>query len=186
MYIPKLEVHVRSVNFILATCPCSILFCSPYGEDGWSPHLKLINEIGSKARNLTINMYYSYHIHTRNGVYSFLLNSCRLFQQYLVDAYVGFELSRLDFYEHNQNQFRSAYVSGIYDAISQGDTESRCISKRVLLSPSFVGGPRYMYNHYHDALFICREYENPQYFIIFTCNVRSRVDIISRGFRMKV
>nr|KAJ0193704.1 hypothetical protein LSAT_V11C800425610 [Lactuca sativa] len=46
----------------------------------------------------------------------------------------------------------------IYDAISHGDTEIRCIGKCVLLPPSFVGGPRYMYNHYQDALSICREY----------------------------
>lgn len=148
-------------------------------------------------------MYYSYQIHARNGVWSLLLNSCRLFQQYLVDAYACIELSRLDFYEHNQSQLRSAYVSGIYDALSRGDTESRSVGKRVFLPPSFVGGPRYMYSHYQDALSICREYGNPQYFITFTCNVGwpeitrymnshhqtdvgSRADIISRVFHMKV
>ena len=181
----------------------SLIGVGSSAEDGWSSRLKLINEIGSKTRNLTLNMYYSYHIHTRNGVYSLLLNSCRLFQQYLVDAYACIELSRLDFFEHNQNQLRSTYVSGICDAISLGDTEIRCIGKRVLLPPSFVGGPRYMYNHYQDALSICCEYGNPQYFITFTCNigwpeitrymavrrqtdVGSRVDIISCCFRMKV
>ncbi|CAI9289731.1 unnamed protein product [Lactuca saligna] len=58
----------------------------PYGENGWSPHLKQSNETGVNAKNLTVNMYYSYHIHARYGVYSLLLNVCRLFQQYLVDA----------------------------------------------------------------------------------------------------
>nr|KAJ0204558.1 hypothetical protein LSAT_V11C500286960 [Lactuca sativa] len=65
------------------------------------------------------------------------------------------------------------------------------------------GGPRYMYSHYRDALSICREYGNPQYFITFTCNVNrpdirrymihhtqtdahSRVDIISHVFHIKV
>ncbi|XP_052625415.1 uncharacterized protein LOC111890051 isoform X1 [Lactuca sativa] len=175
----------------------------PYGETGWSPRLKLHDERSSKVRNLTINMYYSYQIHARNGVWSLLLNSCRLFQQYLVDTYACIELSRLDFCEHNQSQLRSAYVSGIYDALSRGDTESRSVGKRVFLPPSFVGGPRYMYSHYQDALSICREYGNPQYFITFTCNVGwpeitrymnshhqtdvgSRADIISRVFHMKV
>ncbi|CAI9259461.1 unnamed protein product [Lactuca saligna] len=103
----------------------------PYGKDGWSPRLKLLNE------------------------------------QYLVDAYACIELSRLDFYEQNQNHLRSAYVSGIYDAISRGDTDGRSIGKRVILPPSFVGGPRYMDMH--------RQFDVP-----------SRADIISRVFHMKV
>ncbi|XP_023739280.1 uncharacterized protein LOC111887346 isoform X2 [Lactuca sativa] len=111
--------------------------------------------------------------------------------------------SRLDYFQSHQDQLRSEYVSGIYDAISNGDTESRSVGKRVLLPPSFTGGPRYMYSHYQDALSICRVYGNPQYFITFTCNVNwpeirrymdfqhqhdthSRADIIARVFRMKV
>ncbi|CAI9271489.1 unnamed protein product [Lactuca saligna] len=175
----------------------------PYGEDGWSPRLKLFNESGSKARNLTVNMYYSYQIHARCNIHSLILNSCRLFQQFLVDAYTCIEQSRLEFYQNNQEHLRSDFISGIYDALSNGDTESRSVGRRVLLPPSFVGGPRYMYSHYQDALSICREHGNPQYFITFTCNVKwpeirrymllhnqndvhSRADIISRVFHMKV
>ncbi|XP_023739279.1 uncharacterized protein LOC111887346 isoform X1 [Lactuca sativa] len=174
-----------------------------FGEDGWSLRMKLCNETGSNARNLTVNMYYAYHIHARSNIYSLVLNSCRLFQQYLVDAYTCIEQSRLDYFQSHQDQLRSEYVSGIYDAISNGDTESRSVGKRVLLPPSFTGGPRYMYSHYQDALSICRVYGNPQYFITFTCNVNwpeirrymdfqhqhdthSRADIIARVFRMKV
>ncbi|CAI9287698.1 unnamed protein product [Lactuca saligna] len=135
----------------------------PYGEGGWSPHLKLVAELGNDGRKLTVNMYYSYKIHARDGVYSFILNASGLFQ---------------------------------------GDVDSRSIWKCVLLPPSFVGGPCYMYNDYQDALSICREYGNPQYFITFTCNVNwpeirrymirhsqmdahSRVGIISRVFHIK-
>ena len=136
----------------------------PYGEDGWSPPLKLLNETGSNARNLTVNMYYSYQIHAQNGVQSLILNSSSLFQQYLVDAYISIVQGRLDFYQNNQDKLRSAYISGIYDALSNSDTESLSVGKRVLLPPSFLRGPRYMYSHYQDALCICREHGNPQYF----------------------
>lgn len=37
----------------------------PYDEDGWSPRLKLKNEIGVHARSLTVNMYYAYQINDR-------------------------------------------------------------------------------------------------------------------------
>lgn len=102
----------------------------------------------------------------------------------------------------HQDQLLSEYVSGIY-VISNGDTQSRFVRKRVLLPRSFIGGSCYMYSHYEDALSICRVYGNPEYFVTFTCNVKwpeisrymefhnqyvtnSRADIISRVFHHKV
>nr|XP_043619656.1 uncharacterized protein LOC122591453 [Erigeron canadensis] len=59
-----------------------------------------------------------------------------------------------------------------------------------------------MYQHYQDALAICRVHNNPQYFITFTCNVKwpeiqrelsktnatpqDRPDIVARVFKLKV
>ncbi|KAL3655186.1 hypothetical protein CASFOL_000972 [Castilleja foliolosa] len=175
----------------------------PYAEPGWSPQLRLSSISTGKRKNLTVNMYYSFQIHDRDGMYSLLLNGGRLFQQYLVDAYTCIEQSRLEFINSNQNIFRSEFLAGVYDAIARGDNNAQDIGKRVFLPSSFTGGPRYMYKHYHDALAICRVYGNPQYFVTFTCNVKwpeitryldklggmqaqDRPDIIARVFRIKV
>ncbi|KAL3629938.1 hypothetical protein CASFOL_026250 [Castilleja foliolosa] len=175
----------------------------PLAEPGWSPDMRLHSEEGARKRNLTVNMYYSFHIQDRAGIYSLLLSGGRLFQQYLVDAYTCIEQSRLDFVNANQNMFRSEFVAGLYDALGRGDRSARDIGKRIFLPSSFTGGPRYMYKHYQDALAICRVYGNPQYFITFTCNVKwpeicrhvekigvaaaqNRPDIIARVFRIKV
>lgn len=138
-------------------------FLFPYGEDVWSPRLKLQNEKGSNDRNLTVNMYYSYQIHERHGIYSLILNACKLFQQYLVDAYTCVEQGRLDYVHNHQEQLSSEYVFGIHDTLSKGDIDSRSVGKRVIFPPSFTGGPRYIYSHYQDALSICRVHRNPQY-----------------------
>lgn len=147
-------------------------------------------------------MYYSYQIHARRDIYFLILNSGRLFQQYLVDAYTCIEVDRLQFILNNQEHLRSEYLSGLYDALSKGDRENEFVGKRVFLPASFVGGPRYMYSYYQDALSICRVYGNPQYFITFTCNVKwpeithymetygqhdvhSRADVIAIVFEMK-
>jgi hypothetical protein len=133
------------------------------------------------------------------------LNGGRLFQQFLVDAYVCIEQNRLDYIRNNQNMFRTEFLGGIHDALSRGDTDGRSIGKRILLPSSFTGSPRYMYKHYQDALAICRVHGNPQYFITFTCNSKwpeiigyqggrsnpastskDRPDIIARVFRLKV
>ncbi|XP_021980536.1 uncharacterized protein LOC110876681 [Helianthus annuus] len=175
----------------------------PYAEPGWSPELQLTLNSRAKDRNLTMNMFYAYQIHDRKDTYTLLLNAGRLFQQYLVDAYVCIEQCRLEYIRTNQNKFRSEFLRGIHDAFSKGDTEGREVGKRIILPSSFTGGPRYMYKHYQDALAICRVHGNPQYFITFTCSVKwpeikrylnriggansqDRPDIIARVFQMKV
>ncbi|KAL7598971.1 hypothetical protein Lser_V15G23940 [Lactuca serriola] len=175
----------------------------PFGEDGWSPRMRSRTNSECSDRNITVNMYYSYQLHARSNMFSLLLCGGRLFQQYIVDAYICVEQNRLDYVQNHQEQLRSEYVSGVYDALSRGDSEGRFIGRRIFLPASFVGGPRYMYKHYQDALAICRIYGNPQYFVTFTCNVKwpeivrymdthgvdhsqNRPDIIARVFQMKV
>ncbi|KAL3646267.1 hypothetical protein CASFOL_011447 [Castilleja foliolosa] len=175
----------------------------PFAEQGWSPTLTLHSVSGIAARRLTVNMYFSYQIQDRDGMYALLLRGGRLLQQYLVDAYTCIEQNRLDYINANQNIFRSDFVAGLYDALARGDTNVNDTGKRIFLPSSFTGGPRYMYKHYQDALAICRVHGNPQYFITFTCNVKwpeisrhmtrvgaghaqNRHDIIARVFHIKV
>ncbi|KAI3705431.1 hypothetical protein L1987_75668 [Smallanthus sonchifolius] len=175
----------------------------PFGEEGWSPELRLTSESHTRDKSLTMNMFYSYQLHDRDDQYTLLLRGGRLFQQYIVDAYVCIEQCRLDYIRKNQNLFRTEFLRGIHDAFSRGDTKGCQVGKRTILPASFTGGPRYMYKHYQDALAICRVHGNPQYFITFTCNVRwpeiarcfkqfdcgsaqDRPDIIARVFQMKV
>jgi len=46
--------------------------------------------------------------------------------------------------------------SGIYDAINIGDVNTKLIGRRYILLSSFVVDPRYMIQHYQDAIAICR------------------------------
>lgn len=174
-----------------------------YGDDGWGPDLRLTSNDPAKCKQLTMTMYYSYLLHDRLGTYTHLLRGGRLFQQFLVDAYVCIEQNRLDYISSHQDDFRIEHLQGIHDAFARGDADAHDIGKRVVLPSSFTGGPRYMYKHYQDALAICRVYGNPQYFVTFTCNVKwpeisrymssmpsvkvqDRPDIIARVFKMKV
>ncbi|XP_076936001.1 uncharacterized protein LOC143602926 [Bidens hawaiensis] len=171
-------------------------------EGGWSPDLLLRNNTSECDRKLTMNMYYSYLLHDRQGIYTHLLMGGRLLQQFIVDAYVCIEQSRLDYIRNNQNLFHTEFLQGIEDAVERGDSEGRSIGKRMILPSSFTGGPRYMYKHYLDALAICKVHGKPQFFITFTCNVKwpeirhmskfpslkpeDRPDIIARVFHIKV
>ncbi|KAJ9557468.1 hypothetical protein OSB04_012082 [Centaurea solstitialis] len=174
-----------------------------YGEHGWSPELKLVNHESRGNNHLTMNMFYSFQLHDRFNLYALLPRGGRLFQQYLVNAYICIEQNRLDYIQSIQNVLRSEYLQGVHDALLKGDSDGHDVGKRIILPSSFTGGPRYMYKHYQDALAICRVYGNPQYFITFTCNVKwleirrylekfpelqasDRAGIIVRVFEMKV
>ncbi|GJX35011.1 DNA helicase [Tanacetum coccineum] len=62
-------------------------------------------------------------------------------------------------------------ICRLYDVVSRGDHEGIAAGSKTMLPNTFTGGPRYMYNHYLDALAICQSLGNPQFFITFTCNV---------------
>ncbi|XP_071687828.1 uncharacterized protein [Rutidosis leptorrhynchoides] len=94
-----------------------------YGEPGFHLGLMLQDVPGSPAGReikMTMNMYYSYQIHDRLGVYSLMLRMGRLFQKYVVTVYCSIELNRMDYIRHKQNDIRNEYLSGLYDAIDRG------------------------------------------------------------------
>ncbi|KAL3627546.1 hypothetical protein CASFOL_028909 [Castilleja foliolosa] len=85
----------------------------PFAEQGWSPTLSLHSISGTTNRRLTVNMYYSYQIHDRHGVYSLLLRG-----------------GRCDF------------VAGLYDALARGDRNVNDIGKRIFVHRVY-GNPQY-------------------------------------------
>nr|KAJ0194441.1 hypothetical protein LSAT_V11C800428230 [Lactuca sativa] len=100
-----------------------------------------------ETKKMTINMYYSYMLHDRYNLHTLLLRTGRLLQQYLVDAYICIEESRLDYIRKNQNVFCTEFLQGVHDAVQRSDTEGRDIGKRTIPPLSFIGGPRYITDH---------------------------------------
>ncbi|XP_029348190.1 uncharacterized protein LOC115034847, partial [Acyrthosiphon pisum] len=75
------------------------------------------------------------------------------------------------------------------------------VGRRTILPSTFLGGPRYMKQCYHDAMSIVRKYGKPDLFITFTCNPRwpeivdnipywlnatDRPDLVARVFHTKL
>nr|GFD20228.1 DNA helicase [Tanacetum cinerariifolium] len=168
--------------------------------------MKLVNipsHFTNNEKRMSMNMYYAYQIHDRLNHYSLLPRGGKLFQQYVVTAYCAVKQSRLDYIRQNQSDIRNEYLSGLYDAILQGDRDGNDLGTHTVLTASFTGGPRYMYAHYVDALAIYRVHGNPSFFITFTCNAKwpeiqeymeafpelitaDRADIVDRVFEQKV
>nr|GFC38855.1 hypothetical protein CTI12_AA123990 [Tanacetum cinerariifolium] len=101
-----------------------------------------------------------------------LLRGCRLFQQYLVDAFTAIEEQRLNWTRNNQDTLRVNLYHNLYDAMTRGDTSAAGLGKRIVLPRTYVGSPRYMMHNYQDAMALCWAYGNPDMFITFTSNLK--------------
>ena len=69
------------------------------------------------------SQYYAFELQKRNDVFSPLLNSGRLCQEYCVDAWVCAESNRLQWVRTNQPMLRAECYNGLQDAIGTGVEE---------------------------------------------------------------
>lgn len=129
-----------------------------------------------------------------------LLRAGRCLQQYIVDMYVKIENTRLDFFRYNQETIRADLYQGILDTLESGENSAANVH-RVILPPSFLGGPRDMKKRYLNAMSLVQRYGKPDLFITMTCNVnwpeiknelavgeeaQNRPDLVARIFRAKL
>ncbi|XP_075486067.1 uncharacterized protein LOC142525622 isoform X2 [Primulina tabacum] len=115
---------------------------------------------GSNNRMVSCREYYSYKLQIRDNDSSILLYGGRLLQQFIVDMYVKLETTRLDYYRLNQAEMRSELYQGIVDSVVRGEARGSEVGKHIVLSASFIGGPRDMRRRYLDAIALVRTFGN--------------------------
>ncbi|KAK9073129.1 hypothetical protein SSX86_007452 [Deinandra increscens subsp. villosa] len=178
----------------------------PHGEDCYRvdiPHRDVVIE-NSNQRNkkCTMREYFCYRIQDGVNRFSLILNSRRLFQQFLVDAYTMIESQRLWFIRKKQSTLRCESLNNINDRQQSGDTDLSNTGQRVILPSSFTSGARYMLQNYLDAMSICKWFGYPVFFITITCNPKwpeiqrtlkdttlspeDKPNILCRVFKMKL
>ena len=99
-----------------------------------------------------------------------ILRYGKLTQQYFVDMYMKMESSRLKYMlkPEMQEKYRISYKSGLKDSIWRRKSLSE-IGKRLVLSPSFPGGYRYLKAQYKDS--ICVVAKTGIFVFYFFCNI---------------
>ena len=166
----------------------------PSGEDGWHQQMQMINN-----KKLTALRYYAYRIMYYENEFNPLLRGGRLFQQLVVDMAAKTEAERLNYIRMNQSTLRSTTYRGFVDALNDNDDCSN-IGRRIILSSTFIGEPRYMMERCQDAMMYIQRYGNATFFITMTCNPNwpkikehlflnqqpdDRPDLIARVFNLK-
>nr|KAJ0188926.1 hypothetical protein LSAT_V11C900458960 [Lactuca sativa] len=177
----------------------------PYGDDGYRvdiPHRGVTCSTNNKRCYCTMREFFSYRIQDRVNIFSLILNSRRLFQQFMVDAYTMIESERLYYIRNQQKVLRCESYETLRSVKNNGNTDISNIGQRVILPSSFTGGAQYMMQNYLDAMSLCKWFGYPDYFITVTCNPKwpeiqrfiadtnlkpeDRPDILSRLFKMKL
>ena len=137
----------------------------------------------------------------------FLFRAGRLFQEYLCIAFTTIESQKLKFQKNNQKALRADTYKNVKDVVSErmpmndkifSDDHNLKLGKRIVLSKSFIGSPRWYNAQFQDGIAICREYHKPDLFITMTCNphwveiqrelrkmenVKDRPDLVARVFK---
>ncbi|GBM40617.1 hypothetical protein AVEN_27202-1 [Araneus ventricosus] len=127
------------------------------GECSWNTGMEHVEERRTAKRTrITQLQYYAYRLFQQNG-FSILHNSGKVFQQYIVDAYVKTEGSRLHFLRQNQKHLRIELYRGLLDALEcRAHNENIRTGKLIILPSSFQGSPRHMQQNYQDAMAMVR------------------------------
>ncbi|RCN27829.1 hypothetical protein ANCCAN_26434 [Ancylostoma caninum] len=126
----------------------------------------------------------------------------KLYQQYLVDAYVKVEQDRLDYVRQNQKVLKVENYKALRDYLEcTADEQGKRVGRTIILPSSFKGSPRHCQQGYQDSMALVRRFGKPDLFITFTCNpnwdeitrnlqpsnkVLDEPDLVDRVFHLKL
>jgi hypothetical protein len=179
---PPRQISYMSANIDPMVYP--IFF--PYGEYGWQHGMQHDpDHRTAKRTKVTLLQFYAHRLAFRD-TFSPIFHGGKLFQQYVVDAYVRTEAARLHFIRMKQQEFRVELYQGLMDHInSRAEQQQLTPGKIVVLPSSFQGSPRAMQQSFQDAMAIVSKFGRPDLFLTFTCNPRWKdiVDALSAGQR---
>ncbi|XP_071057338.1 uncharacterized protein [Onthophagus taurus] len=188
--------ELKNLNKLADPMVYPLLF--PYGEYGCDVTLR--HQLNT-AKNVTIREFYKYRLQCREE-FSILHNSGKLFQQYIVDAWVRAEASELWYLKQNQERFRLVSADVVRRRLEDQcrGTDTR-IGKIWVLPTSHTGSIRYKNRKYLEALAMVARHGKPDLFITMTCNPKwdeiqnnleyaqkyeHRPDLVARVFKTKL
>ena len=89
---------------------------------------------------------------------SYMHRAGALFQEWIVVQWAKIEQQKLSWIGTHQDTLRAEVYSTLRDRVQNPQPlDPRAMGRRVILPSSFVGGPRYMNQLYHDGMAIVRK-----------------------------
>ncbi|OWZ06009.1 LOW QUALITY PROTEIN: Helitron helicase [Phytophthora megakarya] len=188
----------------------------PYGEPGWTLDLRYtVTSDNPSIGSNSLREYVSYLLHDYTDSDFLILKAGRLTQQCCVDQWAKLETLQglTDALRNESSDVHRVAVNEevandhlqVAQIIPRGDAaaepEASNLGRKVIIPPTFTGGPRYMCQCFLDAMTIVRETGAPNLFITMTCNpnwpeikenlrrgeqASDRRDLVARVFMQKL
>lgn len=184
--------ELKNLNRMCDPMVYPLLF--PCGEDGY-----IIQHSYGRGRT-SMREFYRYRIQCTDR-FSILHNGGKLFQQYLVDAWVRVEANDLWYHRCNQQNYRLAAEEAIRRVVVEHPEAAGRVGRPIILPSSFQRGPRGVQRRYLDTMTVIARHGKPDLFITFTCDPKwkeiienkepmqkpeHRPDLVCRVFQMKL
>ncbi|EFA12009.1 hypothetical protein TcasGA2_TC016134 [Tribolium castaneum] len=123
-----------------------------------------------QRKGVSFREFYRYRLQIRNP-FSILHHSGKLFQQYIVDAWVKCEANNLWWIKQNQLSLRVSDYTALQRYLTAKAANANVrVGNVVILPKGFLNGPRDRNRKYLDAMTIVARHGRPDLFITFTCN----------------
>ena len=144
-----------------------------FAHDELNFHWRLILQAMSRTcENLRLSqrIFYQYHLHTRADVFFILHRAARLWQQYLIDAYVNCDLNKQIWLYKNQKFIRADLHNNLVDILQSNQVNVELLKKKFILSLSYTSELCYMQQLFQDNMTIVNFFDWFFMFITFTAN----------------
>ena len=167
--------------------PLHFVLLFPRGDYGWCPGIEagtartavrpsravtradLEERPRSRRSEVTLREYVVYYMMERDPEEnSYLQLFDDLYQEWIVLNWAKEEQRRLGFLRHNQSTLRADQYQAVLTQSTLGTSQATQVGRRIVLPSSYVGGPRYMSQLYHDGMAIVRKLGKADLFITFT------------------
>ena len=189
--------------------PLHFTLLFPDGTPGWDQDLKHRNS----TKRVSTREFYAFHMNVRGTHSDFLFQAGRLFQEWILYAWITCENQTLNYIRFNQGDLRADSYKNIQehinkrqqklgqapaDSLYQNELENAVGCKHLPLS--HTQGPRWYQSKFQNRMATVRHYIKPTLFITMTCNpnwieiksalrpgqrAQDRPDLVARVFKLK-
>ena len=167
----KLETFLQNISPLNHTLdPLVYPLFYPNGETGYFEAIQQQNV--QRPKRVSMLEFYAHRLAYREVPFSPLHHGRKLFQQYVVDAWVRTESNRMNYPARFQAELRVERYHALHRHLENLRENPDLPDPGVptVLPSSFCGGPRYMKQRYDDAMAIFTEDGKPTLFLTHTCN----------------
>ena len=150
-YISDLNPKAMPLHFTL-------LF--PEGTTGWD---KELTHVTKRDRRITPREFFVYHLNIRQTCSDYIFKAQRLFQEWILSAWIVCENQRLNYMRQNQKTLRADTYQNLQEAVHERmrsdslfNNEPENTVGRLILASSFQSSPRWYNAKFQDAMAIVR------------------------------